>query len=143
MILRRLLFGPAPSAGIGYSLGLLLLRVSVGGMMLLGHGWGKLTSFVERSSSFPDPLGVGSPLSMALATGAEAFCALAVILGFATRWAAMPLMVTMAVAALIIHGDDPWAKKELAVLYFFPFATLFLTGGGRYSLDAFFRRGAH
>jgi len=112
-------------------------------MMLLGHGWGKLTSFVERSSSFPDPLGIGSSLSMALATGAEAFCALAVILGFATRWAAVPLMVTMAVAALIIHGDDPWAKKELAVLYFFPFATLFLTGAGRYSLDAFFRRGAH
>ena len=84
MILRRLLCGPAPSAGIGYSLGLLLLRVSVGSMMLLGHGWGKLTSFAERSSSFPDPLGIGPSLSMALATGAEAFCALAVILGFAT-----------------------------------------------------------
>ena len=143
MILRRLLFGPPPSAGIGCSLGLLLLRVSVGGMMLLGHGWGKLTSFAERSSSFPDPLGIGSSLSMALATGAEAFCALAVILGFATRWAAVPLMVTMLVAVLIIHGDDPWAKKELALLYFFPFATLLLTGAGRYSLDAFFRRGAH
>jgi putative oxidoreductase len=143
MILRRLLCGPAPSAGIGYSLGLLLLRVSVGGMMLLGHGWGKLTSFAERSSSFPDPLGIGSSLSMALATGAEAFCALAVILGFATRWAVVPLMVTMLVAVLIIHGDDPWAKKEFALLYFFPFATLLLTGAGRYSLDAFFRRGAH
>ena len=140
MILRKLLFGPPPSAGIGYSLGLLLLRVSVGGMMLLGHGWGKLTSFAERSASFPDPLGIGPSLSMALATGAEAFCALAVILGFATRWAAVPLMVTMLVAALIIHGDDPWAKKEFALLYFFPFATLLLTGAGRYSLDAFFRR---
>ena len=51
-------------------------------------------------------------------------------------------MVTMLVAALIIHGDDPWAKKELALLYFFPFAALFLTGAGRYSLDAFFRREA-
>ena len=140
MSLRKLLFGPAPSAGIGGSLGLLLLRVSVGGMMLLAHGWGKLTSFAERSSSFPDPLGIGSSLSMALATGAEAFCALAVILGFATRWATVPLMVTMLVAALIIHGDDPWAKKEFALLYFFPFATLLLTGAGRYSLDAFFRR---
>lgn len=141
MILRKLLCGPVPSVGVGGSLGLLLLRVSVGSMMLLGHGWGKLTSFTERSSSFPDPLGIGSSLSMALATGAEAFCALAVILGFATRWAAVPLMVTMAVAALIIHGDDPWAKKEFALLYFFPFATLLLTGAGRYSLDAFLRRG--
>ena len=106
-------------------------------MMLLGHGWGKLTSFAERSSSFPDPLGIGSLLSMALATGAEAFCALAVILGFATRWAAVPLMVTMLVAALIIHGDDPWAKKEFALLYFPPFATLFFAGAGRYSLDGY------
>ena len=141
MSLRKLLCGPVPAVGAGGSLGLLLLRVSVGGMMLVCHGWGKLTGFAERSSSFPDPLGVGSPLSMALATGAEAFCALAVILGFATRWAAVPLMVTMAVAALIIHGDDPWAKKEFALLYFFPFATLLLTGAGRYSLDAFLRRG--
>ena len=141
MSLRKLLCGPVPSVGVGGSLGLLLLRVSVGGMMLFAHGWGKLTSFAERSSSFPDPLGIGSSLSMALATGAEAFCALAVILGFATRWAVVPLMVTMLVAALIIHGDDPWAKKEFALLYFFPFATLLLTGAGRYSLDAFLRRG--
>lgn len=140
MFLKKLLFGPLPAAGAGYSLGVLLLRVSVGAMMLLGHGWGKLTSIAERSSSFPDPLGIGSSLSMALATGAEVFCALAVILGFATRWAVLPLIVTMLVAALIIHGDDPWAKKELALLYFFPFATLFFTGAGRYSLDALFRR---
>ena len=139
MSLQKLLCSHSQT-GVGCSFGLLLLRVSVGGMMLLGHGWGKLTSFAERSSSFPDPLGIGSSLSMALATGAEVFCALAVIVGFATRWAAVPLMATMLVAALIIHGDDPWAKQEFALLYFFPFATLLLTGAGRYSLDAFFRR---
>ena len=142
MSLRKLLCGPAPPVGLDHALGLLLLRVSIGGMMLFGHGWGKLTSFAERSSSFPDPLGVGPSLSMALATGAEAFCALAVILGFSTRWAVVPLMVTMLVAALIVHGSDPWAKKEFALLYFFPFAALLLTGAGCYSLDAFFRRGA-
>ena len=99
-------------------------------MMLLAHGWGKLTSFAERSSSFPDPLGVGSSLSMALATGAEVFCALAVILGFATRWAAVPLMVTMAVAALIIHGDDPWAKKEFAAVVLFSLCDAVSNGRG-------------
>lgn len=136
MILRKLLCGPLPSAGIGCSLGLLLLRVAVGGMMLVGHGWGKLTNFAAKSATFPDPLGIGPVLSMALATGAEVLCALAVILGFATRWAVVPLMVTMLVAAFIIHAADPWMKKEFALLYFFPFATLFLTGAGRYSLDA-------
>ena len=142
MGLRRLLCGPAPSAGIGCSLGLLLLRVAIGGMMLAGHGWGKLTSFVDRYPTFPDPLGIGSPLSMALATGAEAFCALAVVVGWATRWAAVPLMVTMLVAAFIVHEADPWAKKELALLYFFPFAALFLAGAGRYSLDGYLLREA-
>ncbi len=122
--------------GVGCSLGLLLLRVAVGGMMLVGHGWGKLTSFADKSATFPDPLGIGSPLSMALATGAEFLCSLAVIFGFATRWAAVPLMVTMLVAAFIIHAADPWTKKEFALLYFVPFATLFLAGAGRYSLDA-------
>ena len=125
MSLRKLLCGPIPSVGVGGSLGLLLLRVSVGSMMLLGHGWGKLTSFAERSSSFPDPLGIGPSLSMALATGAEAFCALAVILGFATRWAVVPLMVTMLVAALIIHGTTLGRKRNSPCCTFPPLPPCF------------------
>jgi uncharacterized membrane protein YphA (DoxX/SURF4 family) len=39
------------------------------------------------------------------------------VLGLATRLAAFPLLFTMLTAAFFIHGDDPWAKKELAVLY--------------------------
>jgi putative oxidoreductase len=40
------------------------------------------------------------------------------------------------VAAFVIHGGDPWKKKEFALLYAVPFLTLILTGGGRYSLEA-------
>ena len=137
MNLKSLLCGPIPSSDMTLSLGLLLLRVSVGGMMLCAHGWGKLTNFAAKHATFPDPLGIGSSLSMALATAAEAFCALAIVVGLATRWAALPLMITMLVAALIVHGADPWAKKEFALLYFFPFAALFLAGPGRYSLDGY------
>ena len=57
MILRRLLCGPAPSTGIGCSLGLLLLRVSVGSMMLLGHGWGKIDQLCGAFLLVPRPLG--------------------------------------------------------------------------------------
>lgn len=116
--------------------GLLLLRVGFGAAMLFGHGWGKLLAFGERAESFPDPLGVGNQLSMVLAISAEVCCSLLLILGLATRAVAVPLIVTMLVAALIVHGDDPWKKKEMAVLYLIPYLTFVLTGPGRFSLDA-------
>lgn len=118
------------------SLGLLVLRVGVGTMMAAGHGWQKLLMFGARSGSFPDPLGVGSQLSLALALFAELLCSIFVILGLGTRLAAIPPLFTMLVAAFVIHADDPWAKKELALLYAVPFLVLLLAGGGSYSLDA-------
>ncbi len=117
-------------------LGLLLLRVAIGAGMLLGHGWGKLAAFGERADSFPDPLGVGSQLSMLLAISAEFFCSLLLALGLATRAVALPLIVTMLVAMLVVHGDDPWKKKEMAFLYLIPYLVIVLTGPGRFSLDA-------
>lgn len=121
------------------SVGLLLMRVALGAFMAFGHGWGKLASFSEKSATFPDPLGMGNPVSMALAIFAELFCSLAIVLGLATRLAAIPLIITMLVAAFVIHGDDPWRKKELALLYLIPFLTLVFTGPGRISLDATIR----
>lgn len=115
-------------------IGLLILRVGFGGTMLLSHGLGKLMAFSEHSASFPDPIGVGPTASMALAVFAEAVCAALVVLGIGTRLAAVPLIVTMAVAALVIHAADPWQKKEMAILYGTVFVALFFTGGGKYSL---------
>ncbi|MDF1823287.1 MAG: DoxX family protein [Verrucomicrobiales bacterium] len=122
------------------SLGLLILRVLLGGFMLFGHGWGKLATFSEKSAQFPDPLGVGSTPSLALAVFAEVFCAAALILGFFTRAAVIPLLTTMVVAAFIIHGDDPFQRKEFALLYAIPFLALMLTGAGAFSIDAKLKR---
>lgn len=118
------------------SLGLLFLRVSVGLIMLISHGWGKLMGFAANSSGFPDPLGVGNSTSMAMAIGAEVFCSIALVLGLATRLAAIPLIITMLVAAFIVHADDPWQKKEFALMYLFPYVTLLIAGAGKFSLDA-------
>jgi putative oxidoreductase len=122
------------------SLGLLLLRLAAGGMMLVGHGWGKLINYGAKVSVFPDPLGVGSMMSLSLAVFAEVFCSIAIILGLATRFAAIPLVITMSVAAFIIHADDPWQKKEFALLYLVPFLTLIFTGAGRFSLDSVIKK---
>lgn len=122
-------------------IGLLVCRVVFGGLMLLQHGYSKLTGFSEKAGSFPDPIGVGSEMSLAMAVSAEFFCAALVVVGLATRIAAIPLIITMAVAAFYIHGADPLADKELALLYGTAFLTLLLSGPGRLSLDrVFFRR---
>ncbi len=118
------------------SAGILILRIGVGGMLLFGHGWQKLFGFAEKAGVFPDPLGVGSAVSLGLVVFAEFFCAIALILGFATRLVAFPLVINMLVAAIVIHSDDPWGKKEFALLYAVPFITLLFAGGGKYSLDA-------
>jgi len=123
------------------SVGLLVFRVVFGGFMLFGHGWSKLMSFSEAMSKFPDPLGIGSELSMGCAIFSEVVCSVLVILGLATRVAVFPLVFTMAVAALMVHGGDPLfmgdgAAKEPALVYLTAFLLLFFTGPGNFSLDA-------
>lgn len=117
------------------SVGLLILRLGIGGMMLT-HGLGKLSGFSDMVGSFPDPIGLGQTPSLVLAIFAEFFCALLLMVGFLTRLAAVPLVINMAVAAFIVHAEDPWAKKEFALLYLVPALSLIFTGAGGFSIDA-------
>lgn len=117
------------------SLGLLVLRLSLGGMMLV-HGIPKLLNFSKMAGQFPDPLGMGSQLSLISAIGAEVGCSVLLIVGLLTRLAALPLAFTMGVALFVVHGDDPWGKKELAAIYLAGYLVVLLAGPGRYSLDA-------
>lgn len=118
------------------SLSLLVLRLSLGGFMAFGHGYGKLISFAEKSASFPDPLGVGHRVSMALAIFAEFLCSLLLMLGLGTRLILIPLLVTMGVAAFVVHGADDFNTREKALLYLAPYVALLFAGPGRFSLDA-------
>jgi len=133
--MKRLLFA-TPVTALLPSLGLLLFRLFFGAFMLLGHGWGKLMSFGEASATFPDPLHIGSKLSMGSAVFCEVFCAALVVLGLVTRLAVIPLVFTMGVAAFIVHGGDALAVKEMALMYLAAFALLLFTGPGVFSLDA-------
>lgn len=117
------------------NIGLLVLRVGFGSFMFFGHGWDKLMNFSVKSAQFPDLLGLGGSVSLALAVFAEFFCALAVIAGLGTRLSALPLMATMFVAAFVAHAADPFQRKELALLYLVGFTAVFLLGAGSFSLD--------
>lgn len=116
---------------------LLLLRICIGCFMLV-HGLPKLQTLVAGGTiSFPDPIGVGVIPSLILAIFAEVFCSILVILGFATRLAVIPLMITMLVAIFIIHVPDGFQKQELPSHFLLVYFFLMLAGSGKYSVDYF------
>jgi putative oxidoreductase len=118
-------------------LGLLVLRVWLGLSMLLLHGWPKVEKYAGLSEGFPDPLGVGPAMSLNLAIFAEVFCALLLVVGLAARLAALPLVVTMAVAFFVVHGGvlTGEGNGEMAFVYLAGFVALFIAGPGRHSFD--------
>ncbi len=129
------LFGKAQNNSL-LSSALLLLRVAVG-ILMMTHGWGKLSNFSAISESFPDPIGVGSQMSLMLAVAAEFFGSILLIFGFLTRLVVIPLAFTMAIAFFVIHAADPLQVKELALFYLIIYVFLFMSGPGEYSLDNF------
>jgi putative oxidoreductase len=125
------------------SAGLLLLRLVFGGFMLFGHGWSKLMNFSLISSHFPDPIGIGSTMSLVITIISEVVFSAFVMVGFKTRLATIPMIVTMAVAAFIIHGQDTFfmgssgASKEPALLFLTGYCSILLMGGGLFSVDTY------
>lgn len=75
-------------------------------------GMNKVNGFENTAAWFGNPdwgLGLPFPTLLAgLATGAEVLGAVALLLGLATRWFAIPLMVTMLVAAFKVHFHNGW-----------------------------------
>ena len=84
---------------------------------------------------FADSIGIASTPALFLTTIGEVICPALVIVGYKTRWASLPIVIVMAVAGFIVHGPDPFGKKELALLYLTCFIVIILLGPGRYSID--------
>ena len=47
----------------------------------------------------------------------------------------IPMIFTMGVAFFVIHGNDPFAVKELAFVYLAIFALMYIAGPGKFSAD--------
>lgn len=107
--------------------------------MLLNHGWGKFQKLTSGDLAFADPIGLGPELSLYLTVFAELVCAGFVLLGLFTRVAALPLLITMAVAFFVQHSADPLVDKEPALIYMLGYLAIIFLGGGKYSLDRMFR----
>jgi len=113
---------------------LFVLRVAIG-VFMLTHGIPKFQKLMSGHIKFADPFGIGATPSLILAVFAEFACSILLILGLATRLAAIPLIITMLVVVFSVNAADPFAKKELPSIYFLIFFGFLLLGAGKYSID--------
>ncbi|MEN2488219.1 DoxX family protein [Flavobacterium sp. B11] len=115
-------------------LGLLLLRLSTGGLMLF-HGVSKLihgiSFLVENMGAFGYAVYIG-----------EVLAPIAILLGFRTRIAAVLLTITCVVAVATAHAQEIFSISdhggyalELLGLYLFGALALFFTGAGKYAVS--------
>ncbi|RUO73855.1 DoxX family protein [Pseudidiomarina sediminum] len=97
-------------------LGPLAVRLYLAPIFILA-GWHKLTALEATASYFGDYLGLPAPFAMAVLAGATEFIGgIALLLGLALRWMAIPLMVTMVVAAATAHWQYGWHALPEATL---------------------------
>ena len=87
-------------------LGPLALRIYLAPIFILA-GWGKLKDLDSTAYYFGEYLGMPFPDLMAFLAGStEFFGGIAILVGIATRWIAVPLMITMIVAAVTAHWSN-------------------------------------
>ncbi|MGY0392167.1 DoxX family protein [Bizionia sp. KMM 8389] len=113
---------------------LAVLRIGISGMMLV-HGIPKIERLFNTPIEFGDPLGLGATTSLILALIGEVIAPLCIIIGFKTKLASIPAIITMIVAAFVVHLQDDFYTKEKALLYLLGFLVIFLSGPGKYALD--------
>lgn len=128
----RLDFLPA-SPGLAFC----LLRVWLGGSMLVLHGWGKLLNLLSGSPQFSDVFGIGPVPALVLAVLTEVGCSALLVIGLWTRLAALLLAGTMGVAFFVAHGAalKGAGSGELAYVYLAGYLVLLLGGAGKFSFD--------
>lgn len=122
-------------------LGLLILRISLGLLMLL-HGIAKLIHGIDFLGGMFQNLGLPSFFAYSVYIG-EVIVPIMMIIGYRTRIAAILFALTMIVAVLMAHASDlfilsetgGWAV-ELQGLYFFGAVALFFTGSGKFAVSS-------
>ena len=131
MNLKKHLFGTDSDANPG----LVILRVFIGAAMLT-HGWSKMFGGPEAQVGYLTALGLPAPHLLAfLSAFAECFGAIFLLAGLLTRPAAFLILCNMSVAIGVALKGQPFAKQELAWLYWVPALFFLLKGPGKWSLD--------
>jgi putative oxidoreductase len=134
--MKRILFGSGSPAVTDFAL--LLLRLFTGLTLAFAHGIGKIPPqprFIDTVTG----LGLPAPHFMAWMAGISEFVGgILLALGLLTRPAALMIVITMAVAAFMRHGGDPFRDRELPIFFGVVALVFLIAGPGRYALDATF-----
>ncbi|MBO9691522.1 DoxX family protein [Chryseobacterium sp.] len=119
---------------------LLAVRVFVG-FAMLSHGFPKLQMLLAGGKiEFFDFMGLGPQISLILTVFAEFVCSILLILGLFTRVSLGFLIFTMIIAGFVVHGADPFEKRELALVYLSVYLLLMVIGAGKVSVDHMIER---
>ena len=136
-LLNSLFYEPVSSSAKSF---VILMARIIFGFMFLSHGIAKQHTYSEIPDTFPDPIGLGSTLSLWLVLFAEILCSIGFVLGALFRLCLIPMIFTMCIAVFVVHAGDPLDVKELSLMYLAIFALLFITGPGRFSIDGILKR---
>jgi putative oxidoreductase len=114
---------------------LFAVRVFIG-FAMLSHGFPKLQMLLEGGKiEFYDFIGLGSLVTLVLTVIAEFVCSILLILGLFTRISLGFLVFTMIIAAFVVHGADPFEKREMSLIYLCVYLLLMAFGAGKVSVD--------
>ncbi|HEY1180867.1 MAG TPA: DoxX family protein [Rhodocyclaceae bacterium] len=140
--------------------GLLLLRMLVG-WEFLDSGWTKFTGenwFADIQDQFPFPFSLVPPeISWQMATWFELLGGLALIIGLATRFFSLSLIILTVVAILSAHWPEEWhglaelaqgyvltdeghGNFKLPLILLVMLTPMLFSGPGKLSIDAWIRR---
>ncbi len=118
-----------------FNLCMLVIRVCFGLLIIIRHGMPLLMDFSSLQNNFYSFMGMGSEFSLILAIFAEVFCGIFIILGLFTRFAVLPLIITMLVVVFGANAGKTFPESELALLYLSVFLLLLFCGPGKVSVD--------
>lgn len=124
-------------------LGHLLVRIAMG-IVFIQHGWMKVNG-MEGTIGFFDTLGFPAFLAYFVAY-LEVIGGAALILGVFTRYAAILLAITMAVAVFKVHFANGFSVSaggyEFALVLMLGSLAIAFMGAGSYAVERFFKKSA-
>lgn len=118
---------------------LLFLRVAASVLVLIVHGLPKAMHYSSQLALIEDPLHLGKTLTLSFAIFAEVLCPVLMIVGIATRLAALPIIVITLMALTLVHPEWTLDQAQFAWMLLILFGTIVIGGAGRYRVALFSR----
>jgi len=117
-----------------FNFGMLVLR-DVLGILLVSHGYSKLIQFSSLRFKFMNFMNIGSTASLSLVIFAEFFCGIFLILGLFTRFACIPIIITMCVVVFMVSHGNIFADGEKGAIFLAAAIAILFCGPGKISVD--------